>query len=121
TIAGIPYLWPASSIINGTDIPRAVRFLAPFDPVVRDRVRFNHLWAWPYQFEAYVPAHKRTRGYYAMPLLWGEDLIGWGNLSVNNSKLMVNVGFVQNRPNDTQFNHELEKEMARMTSFLKLP
>ena len=32
-----------------------VRLLAPFDPVVRDRARFELLWGWVYRFEAYTP------------------------------------------------------------------
>jgi uncharacterized protein YcaQ len=47
------------------DPPARVRFLAPFDPLVWDRRRFEHLWGWPYRFEAYTPAARRTRGYYA--------------------------------------------------------
>ena len=35
-----------------------VRFLAPFDPVVWDRYRFEHLWGWAYRFEAYTPPAK---------------------------------------------------------------
>lgn len=53
-----------------------VNFLAPFDPLVWDRRRFEHLWGWSYRFEAYTPPAKRVRGYYAMPLLWGERVIG---------------------------------------------
>lgn len=120
-IDGIPYVWPAQKVATNPTIDQKVRFLSPFDPVVRDRVRFNHLWGWPYQFEAYVPAHKRIRGYYAMPLLWGTDMIGWGNIAVKNSKLSVDVGCIKARPSSKQFSRELEKEIARMKSFLKLP
>ncbi len=40
--------------------PSAVRFLAPFDPVVWDRRRFELLWGWAYRFEAYTPAPRRA-------------------------------------------------------------
>ena len=60
----------------------AVRLLAPFDPVVWDRRRFELLWGWAYRFEAYTPAPQRQLGYYALPLLWRDQVIGWGNLSV---------------------------------------
>ena len=56
------------------EAPRQVRFLAPFDPVVWDRARFEHLWGWAYRFEAYTPVKKRVRGYYAMPMLWGDQI-----------------------------------------------
>jgi hypothetical protein len=48
---------------------------------VWDRRRFEHLWGWAYRFEAYTPAPKRVRGYYALPLLWRDRVIGWGNLA----------------------------------------
>jgi hypothetical protein len=38
------------------------------------------LWGWTYKFEAYTPEPQRKLGYYALPLLWGEQVIGWGNL-----------------------------------------
>src|SRR5437660_10421687 len=73
----VRYLWPAG--VAADDVPRDVRFLAPFDPIVWDRQRFEHLWGWPYRLEAYTPPPKRRFGYYAMPLLWGDRVIGWAN------------------------------------------
>ena len=66
-VDGVRYVWPYS--IRLSPVPRRVRFLAPFDPLVWDRRRFEHFWGWAYRFEAYTPAAKRVRGYYAMPLL----------------------------------------------------
>ena len=43
-------------------IPKSVRLLAPFDPIVHDRTRFELLWNWTYRFEAYTPAPKRKLG-----------------------------------------------------------
>ena len=70
-----------------------VRLLAPFDPVVHDRDRFELLWNWTYRFEAYTPATKRKLGYYAMPLLWRDRVIGWANLSIKNGALDYDLGF----------------------------
>ena len=64
-----------------------MRLLAPFDPVVWDRRRFELFWGWAYRFEAYTPAAKRQLGYYALPLLWRDRVIGWGNVSVKNGEL----------------------------------
>ena len=66
-----------------------MRLLAPFDPIVWDRRRFELLWGWTYRFEAYTPAPKRTLGYYALPLLWRDAVIGWANASVRNGRLAV--------------------------------
>ena len=78
----------------------SVRFLAPFDPIVWDRQRFEHFWGWQYRFEAYVPATKRRLGYYALPLLYGDRVIGWGNLRVKDGQLNSEFGFVARRPRD---------------------
>ncbi|MGH9872254.1 MAG: DNA glycosylase AlkZ-like family protein [Pyrinomonadaceae bacterium] len=98
----------------------SVRFLAPFDPLVWDRRRFEHFWGWPYRFEAYVPPAKRLRGYYAMPLLWGETVVGWANVSVAGGDLNVELGFVEKRPREKQFRLELDVEIARIQTFLNL-
>jgi uncharacterized protein YcaQ len=119
TVDGINYVWPHSSRVK-KEPPRSVRFLAPFDPVVWDRRRFEHLWGWPYRFEAYTPAAKRLRGYYAMPLLWGESVIGWANASVEEQFLKIDVGFAAGRPTDADFRQELEAEVQRLETFLNL-
>lgn len=116
-IDGLTYYWPSDVRIK-TAVPKTVKFLSPFDPVVRDRVRFLHLWGWQYQFEAYVPAAKRLRGYYAMPLLYGSEIIGWTNIKRIKDELSVDVGFVSSRPKDSHFDVHLEEEILRMKSFL---
>ena len=75
-----------------------VRLLAPFDPVVWDRRRFEILWGWAYRFEAYTPAAQRTLGYYALPLLWRDRVIGWGNLTVRDGTLHADIGYVSSAP-----------------------
>ncbi len=56
---GATYAWPAERVRRAA-APRAVRLLAPFDPVVWDRRRFEHRFG--YRFEAYTPAVLRVRG-----------------------------------------------------------
>jgi uncharacterized protein YcaQ len=96
-----------------------VRLLAPFDPMVWDRRRFELLWGWAYRFEAYTPAPQRLRGYYALPLLWRDQVIGWGNLAVQNGRLQAELGYVAGRaPRDAAFRRALEEELQRMRLFL---
>lgn len=118
-IDGVTYTWPRGEELGG-EAPEKVRFLAPFDPVAWDRVRFEHFHGWPYRFEAYTPPAKRVRGYYALPLLWRERVIGWANVSVAGGELVTDIGFVAERPATKAFARELAAEVDRMREFLGL-
>jgi len=118
---GVTWYWPAdenpASRRHAPD--EAVRLLAPFDPVVWDRIRFELLWDWAYRFEAYTPQPKRKFGYYALPLLWHDRVIGWGNLSMVGGQLKQQFGYVDGRaPRDPAFKAGLADEIARMRHFL---
>jgi uncharacterized protein YcaQ len=118
---GVDWYWPANeNAAQRRAPPERVRLLAPFDPVVRDRARFVLLWGWEYRFEAYTPAAKRKLGYYALPLLWRDRVIGWGNLSVKNGELKSDFGYFGSRPRDRAFKRELDAELDRMRAFLRL-
>lgn len=124
---GVRWFWPAGEnplaakwTSNGEAGDR-VRLLAPFDPVVWDRRRFELLWNWSYRFEAYTPAAKRVRGYYALPLLWRDVVIGWGNLSIIDHRLQAELGYVTgNAPRGTAFRRALDEELQRRECFLNL-
>jgi len=53
-----------------------VRLLAPLDPIIYNRKLTEKLWDFSYTWEVYTPAHKRVRGYYALPVLSGDELVG---------------------------------------------
>jgi uncharacterized protein YcaQ len=117
TVGEVRYLWPAREQ-GGTGPEPTVRFLAPFDPLVWDRYRFEHLWGWAYRFEAYTPPAKRQMGYYAMPLLWRENVIGWVNVSHIGKGVEVETGFVKQKPRDRLFRQAFESEVERVKEFL---
>ena len=117
---GIDWYWPSGKNPARLEAEEKLRLLAPFDPVVWDRDRFELLWGWEYRFEAYTPAPKRKRGYYALPLLWREHVIGWANLAIKNDELQADVGYIKSRPLDRAFNRELDSELDRIRTFLEL-
>jgi uncharacterized protein YcaQ len=78
-------------------------------------------WGWAYRFEAYTPAPKRVRGYYALPLLWRDRVIGWGNVAVRDGWLLVDFGYQSGKaPRERSFNRALDEELERMRAFLGL-
>ena len=114
---GVDWYFPAGESPAG-DPSEDVRLLAPFDPIVWDRRRFEMLWGWPYRFEAYTPAARRRFGYYALPLLWQDRMVGWGNVTVQDGALRVALGFVKARPRGRAFRRALDEEVERLRRFL---
>jgi len=120
-VEGVIWYWPDGEDPVRSETQDAVRLLAPFDPVVWDRERFELFWGWEYRFEAYTPLAKRVRGYYAMPLLWRERVIGWANLAVTDGQLKADVGYVDSSPpREAVYARGLEEELERMREFLGL-
>lgn len=120
--AGVDWYFPVEEPLGfaASSEQDVVRLLAPFDPVVHDRARFELLWGWQYRFEAYTPVAKRKLGYYAMPLLWRDRVVGWANLAVKNGALECDIGYVGSQPTEKAYGRELEKELDRIRSFLGL-
>jgi len=54
----------------------AVTFLAPLDPMIWDRRLLRDLFGFDYIWEVYIPAAKRRWGYYVLPILFGDRLVG---------------------------------------------
>ena len=120
-VEGVDWLWPEAERADSRrwKVDEQVRLLTPFDPVVWDRRRFQIFWGWAYRFEAYTPAPRRKLGYYALPLLWRDRVIGWGNLAVAAGALSAQLQYVDGRaPEEPAFHAALEAELARMREFL---
>jgi len=121
-VEGVDWYWPADEGPASAQplSDDRVWLLAPFDPVVWDRRRFELFWGWPYRFEAYTPAPKRKLGHYALPLLWRERVVGWANVAVEGGAMRVEVGFAGPRITEPAFVRAMDDELHRLHRFLGL-
>jgi uncharacterized protein YcaQ len=117
--AGLRRLDRAASA--GLDDAAPIRVLSPFDPVLRDRARTARWFGFDYRFEAFVPLPQRRYGYYVMPLLQDDRLIGRidPKLHRDRGELVVAGVFWEPgiRPTPAR-KAALEQSLSRLASFV---
>ena len=96
--------------------PARVRFLSPFDPILRDRKRAQWLFGFDFRIEIYVPAAQRQYGYYVYPMLERDQLIG--RIEIKNNRdadsldvlgLWLEPKVTMSKPRRARIDAELER------------
>jgi hypothetical protein len=68
--------WHVHPDADDSPVPNRITFLSPFDRLIHNRNRAEALWGFYYRLEMYVPQAKRQYGYYVLPLLKGDKVVG---------------------------------------------
>jgi uncharacterized protein YcaQ len=86
--AGKEEFWALPETLDGDRAPdgELVHILSPFDPLIIQRKRTHVLFDYEHRFEAYVPKEKRRFGYFALPVLVGDDIVAALDLKTDRKK-----------------------------------
>ncbi len=113
------YLHPQAKLPRSID---ACAFLSPFDPVCWNRDRSERLFGFHYRIEIYTPAPKRVYGYYVLPILWGDSLVGRLDLKADrhNGALLVQGAYAEPGVPMDELAPDVVRELHSMAGWLGL-
>ncbi len=113
------YLHPQAKLPRRID---SCAFLSPFDPVCWNRERSERLFGFHYRIEIYTPAPKRLYGYYVLPILWGDSLVGRLDLKADrhNSVLLVQGAYAEPGVPMDELAPDVVRELRTMAGWLGL-
>jgi uncharacterized protein len=97
-------------------VPERTTFLSPFDRLIHDRDRTETLWDFFYRLEMYVPAAKREYGYYVLPILHGDRLVGRIEPVFDRQEKVLRVKGLWWQPGEDPL--DLEETLAGLAAFL---
>jgi uncharacterized protein len=113
--------WRVDPAQLGLPFAGRTALLSPFDPVVRDRVRMTDLFEFEYVLEMYKPATDRRWGYFALPVLHGDRLVGKVDATADRSagRLFVDA-LHQDVPFTRAMTRSVDAEIAALAEWLGL-
>ena len=96
-----------------------VHILSPFDPLIIQRKRLNLLFGYEHRFEAYVPKEKRVFGYFALPVLVGDEIVAALDLKTDreNGKLLIQKWTWVGSGTASRHKRLIEEELGRFEQF----
>jgi uncharacterized protein YcaQ len=120
-VAGTKGVWRVDPSALGADFEERTALLSPFDRLVHDRARAEELFDFEYVLEMYKPAAKRRWGYFALPVLHGDRLVGKVDAKADRKASVLQVHAIHE---DVKFTRAITKgvqaELEDLASWLGL-
>jgi uncharacterized protein len=120
-IDGVRGRWRVDPAQLGQPFSGRAALLSPFDRLVHDRKRATEVFEFDYQLEMYKPAAKRRWGYYALPILYGDRLVGKLDATADRKGGVLRVDAIhQDVPFTKTMTHEVHAEITDLARWLSL-
>jgi len=120
-VEGVKGEWRVDPAYLGDDFGGRTALLSPFDRLVHDRVRADELFDFEYALEMYKPAAKRRWGYFALPVLHGDRLVGKVDAAADRKASVLRVNAVHEDVRFTRtINEAVRGELEDLASWLGL-
>ncbi len=113
--------WRVDPAAVGLPFAGRTALLSPFDRLVHDRVRTKEVFGFDYLLEMYKPAAKRRWGYFALPILHGDRLVGKLDATADRKAGVLRVAAVhEDEPFAPEVRDEVCAEIAALAAWLGL-
>jgi uncharacterized protein YcaQ len=120
-IEGVRGKWRVDPAQLGRPFEGRAALLSPLDRLVSDRKRLAEIFACDYQLEMYKPAAKRRWGYWAMPILYGDDLVGKLDAEADREGGILRVHAVhEDEPFTRAMHADVDREIRDLAKWLEL-
>ena len=120
-VEGVKGEWRVDPAYLDESFEGRTALLSPFDRLVHDRVRALELFDFDYALEMYKPAAKRRWGYFALPILYGDRLVGKVDAAADRKSGVLRVSAIHE---DVRFDRTLARavgtELEELASWLEL-
>ena len=120
-VEGVKGTWRVDPSLLGQPFSGRAALLSPFDRLVHDRRRMVELFEFDYQLEVYKPAAKRRWGYFALPILYGDRLVGKLDATADRQAGVLRVDAIhQDVPFDRTMTAAVDGEVKDLAHWLEL-
>jgi hypothetical protein len=120
-VEGVKGTWRVDPALLAQPFSGRTALLSPFDRLVYDRKRAVELFGFEYKLEIYKPAAKRRWGYFALPILYGDRLVGKLDAAADRKAGILRVHAVhEDIPFTKQMTAAITQEIENLASWLHL-